>query len=706
MKAASRLIVCVLSVIGLILVPCALGGDQPDDGDPAGRVDQTPPKVVVPSVQGPGDRPKNPGTTTGTLSDLLERVQGADANRRAGLRADLLRQVQRVIPVVVIVDDAEGFLFVMSKWEGVYRFPVLWDDGSVESGEHIARFVRAFRPEKVLRIESDGAWDWSGDRAHKKQVFEAALCQSIADSGTQWDAVLGGLAGQGIMSPGIVLCDTNDAAWPAALALAAGRFQPIGFVERSGSVGPPMSPENADALERAAERLAAQHSNEWDTIGDEIDAVTLALNTGTMIKTGPGARDRISTSDRIGRREHNGSGVRWAWCGQIVGNESRSLYQAMCALFLSIDQAYIWDGYPSSPPWSAYDGTETAQILEQIGLRVELHDQPRYTIGDWQQRVVRGIGDLDGEPGSALLFLMNTKGASNAFDLPGGQSEEGKPGDMPMLTVPTALHIVHSFSLQRPMARTTVGGRLLERGVYLYAGSVDEPFLGGFLKTPLIAKRMGATMPFAAAVHFDNGKVWKIAVLGDPLVTMGRGGQRVEGGLELDGAIDLAERVRSLVAEGEYTQAIDDLVQLGRDSDASRLAMALMKDKPGLFTPSTALAAMPALYRDGRYTSMLDCYERLDQSGRSDGLMQDLLWLSSPYLLARGKSDVSLLARVEALLRANLRDGQKVADARRLAMHLRGRSLDAALGVLESLRPTLNENQRKMLDRAIRDVKR
>jgi hypothetical protein len=86
--------------------------------------------------------------------------------------------------------------------------------------------------------------------------------------------------------------------------------------------------------------------------------------------------------------------------------------------------------------------------------------------------------------------------------------------------------------------------------------------------------------------------------------------------------------------------------------------------------------------------------------------MQDLLWLSSPYLLARGGQDVDLLARVEALLRGNLREGQTISDAERLAMHLRSRSLDAALGVLESLRPDLSEGQRKMLDRAITRVKR
>ena len=199
---------------------------------------------------------------------------------------------------------------------------------------------------------------------------------------------------------------------------------------------------------------------------------------------------------------------------------------------------------------------------------------------------------------------------------------------------------------------------------------------------------------------------WKIAVLGDPLTSVGTAGSRVDAELRIDGLIDLDARVKDGVRSGDFVTAIEDLIMLGRDSDAARLAKALLDDKPEAFTPELALVVMPAMYRAGEYEAMVDCYERMDNAGRADGLMQDLLWLSSPYLLARGGQDIDLLARVEALLRGNLREGQTISDAERLAMHLRSRSLDAALGVLESLRPDLSEGQRKMLDRAITRVKR
>ncbi len=676
--------------------------------------DESPP--IVPSAQGNSqDQDTN---ITGSLSELMARIGEAHELLRPGLRASLLRQAQQSVPFVVIVDDAPSYLYAISQWEAMVRFPVLWDDGRVETHEHIARFVRAYKPDRVLRLSDNGAWAWDRERSARQRWIELALSKAMNEQSDDWRATLKSLHDQGVVSPGVVLTDAGDDAWAGALALAAGRMQPIGFMTRPGTISPPLEPDSADMIERAAERVASLTGRAWDTLGDEIDAVTLAMNTGTQIKTGPGDRDRIATSDRIGRREHNGAGERWAYCGQLIGSEAQSVYRAMCGLFLEIDQAFIWDGYESGVPWSQFDGTQAGQALEEAGLRVEVNDVPKNEINYWFQRGVRPVGDSAGGPGSSLLFLMNSKGAWSRYDLPGSFSEEGRPGDMPILRLPAALQLVHSFSLQRPYERKSVGGRLLERGVYVYAGSVDEPFLSGFYPTPLVAKRLAAGVAFGAAVRytksdippgqqgFNPSNVWKIAVLGDPLVTVGPAGKRLQADLLIDHLVDLDEQVKSDIKGGEYTNAVRDLVLLGRDEDAVRLAAALIRDKPEAFTPAMALCVMPAMQRTGDYVAMVDCYERMDNAGRKDPLMQDLLWLSSPYLLARGGQDASLLARVEALLRDNLRAGQEMSDAERLAMHLRTRSLDAALGVMESLRQGLNENQTRMLERAIARVKR
>lgn len=701
------------AAISLLLLgtcmPCAAQVES-HHTDPAGT---EPP--VVPSAQGAQD--ESDSKMTGSLPELFARIGEVEMIRRAGLKASLLRQAQQSLSFVVVVDDAPSYLYAISQWEGLARFPVLWDDGSVRGREDIARFVRAYKPERVLRLQDDGDWDWSKDRDERQERIELSLSKALSENSDDWEQSLASIQAQGIVSPGIVLTDAGDNAWTGALALAAGRFQPLGFMVKPADIFKPLEAQSGDAIERAAEQLATRSGRSWKERGDDIDAITLAMNTGTAIKTGAGDRDLVATSDRIGRTEHNGAGDRWAWCGQLIGSEAQSAYRAMCGLFLELDQAFIWDGYGNGPGWSDYDGTKAGEMLEIAGMKPEVNDAPKNTIEYWYQRMIRPIGSDEGGAGSALLMLMNSKGSSRRFDLDGGTQEEGYAGELPTLEVPAALHLVHSFSLQQPFQPKSIGGRLLDRGVYAYAGSVDEPFLSGFIPTPEVALRLGMGVAFGTAIRWQGEQVqgvqtmnpshvWKIAVLGDPLVTLGSAGRRVQADLLIDSIVDVDTQTKACLKDGDYTNALRGLVMLGRDDDASRLALALLKDRPQAVTPELALSAMGALQRAGEFESMVDCFEHLDNAGREDMLMRDLLWLVSPYLFARANQDESFDARVQALLRASLRSGQEVSDAERLAMHMRSRSMASALSVLESLRPGMNENQQRMLDRAIDRVKR
>ncbi len=689
----------------MLLAMCGPCAAQVGSGEP-----------VVPSPQ--GAEQEGDEKISGSLPDLFARMGEVEVTRRAGLKAALLRQAQQTLDFVVVVDDAQSYLYAISQWEGLVRFPVLWDDGSVRAREDIARFVRAYKPEQVLLMQDDGEWTWSRERPERQKLIEEALSKALDENTDDWRQTLSGLNAQGIVSPGVVLTDAGDEAWAGALALAAGRFQPIGFLESPASIYQPLEAEAGDRIERAAEHLAAITGRSWNALGDEIDAVTLAMNTGTQIKSGPGDRDRIATSDRIGRTERNGAGERWAWCGQLIGDEAASVYRAMCGLFLEIDQAFIWDGYGDGPGWSDYDGTKAGELLELAGMKPEVHDTPKNEINYWYQRMIRPIGSADAKAGSALLMMMNSKGAARKFDLDGGVAEEGRAGDVPILQVPGVLHLVHSFSLQQPFQPKSVGGRLLDRGIYAYAGSVDEPFLSGFVPTPEVARRLATGVAFGTAVRWRSQDIpravqglnpsnaWKIAVLGDPLITLGGAGRRVDAELTLDSLIDVDERVKTDLKDGDYANAMRGLVMLGRDDDASRLALALIKDKPESFDPQAAMSAMPALHRTGEFEAMVDCFEHMDNAGRDNALMRDLLWTASPYLFARGSQNPGLEARVQALLRASLREGQEINDAERLAMQLRSQSMSAALGVLESLRAGMSEGQQRMLDRAIERVKR
>src|SRR5262249_32291714 len=152
-----------------------------------------------------------------------------------------------------------------------------------------------------------------------------------------------------------------------------------------------------------------------------------------------------------------------AWCGQIFGNPEQSCYRAMCSLFLTSHKAWVFDGYGTGKPWSDYDGTAAGENLRKVGLTVEVLDTPRQGARDWRLRAARAV-DAD-------LILINSSGNPDFFNLEPGQC---KPGDIPFLEIPAALHMVHSWSVEFPKNRDTVGGRWFERGVFAYAGSVHE----------------------------------------------------------------------------------------------------------------------------------------------------------------------------------------------------------------------------------------
>lgn len=638
------------------------------------------------------DQSTKPAGTTTTIVDAIAAIGRAEPSRRAGLKASLMRQTQQIIPAVVVVTDSASYLSAIESWEGPVRFPVLFDDGTDRSQEDIARFVRGFGPEKVLVYKTDNHNALSDHLPEREQQIESTLAKALGDRVADWRAGMRALRGNGLFSPGLVVTDPMDDGWAAALALSAGRVQPIVFVDQQLELGArDLTVERADTLEVEIERAAESTGMEWRSIGDDLDAVTLVMNIGTRIKTGDGARDSLATTDRIGRADSNGSGARWAFCGQLIGSTSSTVYQAMCALFLEINSAFLWDGYANTEPWSRYDMTEAENQLAEFGIDAELHDQPGYTLDAWRRRITR--------PVDAGLILLNSKGSSRRFDLPGGGASSG---DVPILERPSVIHMVHSFSMQKPTAGWTIGGRLLERGVYAYAGSVDEPYLNGFVPSPLIARRLGGSIAFASAVRYDDGKPWKIAVLGDPLITIGPAGLRMPMPEMSDGFIDLDARSGERVKSGDFGGAIRDLVLLGRDHDAARLAMALMKDRPLAFTEDAARAAIPALFREGEHGAVVDAYEHLDVDDRESDAVRDVLWASGRAILLRGGD-----ARVEALLRSALRKNSEISDAEELAMFLRRRSLDDAVALLESLRARYlnNNSEQRNLDNAIKRVR-
>lgn len=654
---------------------------------------------ITPDLPEPITPPKQ---TTTTFGEVFASVESAQPNRRAGLRSSLLAQSMQVVPMVVIVESPGAYLDAISGWEGPIKYPILYDDGTDLSREHIARFVRAFDPERVVRVTADGSSKWGSTAQARQSAINAAFAGAIQQQEPDWRATLDAIEETGVVSPGVVVIDPMDRHWAGGLALAAGRFEPIIYLSGPKNDGKELEPSQAAAINQAIEQGLIKLGRSFNQIGDETDAITLALRTGIKVRVGPQDRDRRATTDLIGRAADSLGGMRWAWSGQLMGSTSSGVYQAMCSLFLPIESAFIWDGYPTDGDWARYDGTEASDVLSGTGMVTELFDSPRASLAGFKGRASSG-------PVDASLILMNTKGAQAYFDLPMAPEGQGKPGDLPMLAKPSALHIVHSFSLSNPHNPKTLGGRWLERGVYLYAGSVDEPFLSGFVPTPMVARRMLGQLAFASAVHYDDGQAWKIAVIGDPLKTVGPCGTRLDPDadaidtmIEQWGGEQLDSRAKQQLKSGDYTGAIEDFVLVGRDEAVVRLASALLRDKPEAIDDDGAKMVIQAAMRQKEHELVLDCFERLSAGARTDSMTLDALWMAGRYRLLRFSDD-----RAMALLRTNLRDPQIVQDAEEIAKVIRQRSLSEAVTFLESIRPDLpHAGQARMLNQALERLRK
>jgi hypothetical protein len=628
------------------------------------------------------------------LGERLLRIQGAAT----------------VSDTVVIVGDAPSYLAAISAWSPTRRFPVLIDDGSERAREDIARFVRGFAARRVVRWSVKGAEGEVGEKEAPPVVLDPPSFARL-EASQAWGTVAGawGMAvteekpateeamaahwrAKGHKPPGVVVVATGDRAWTAGVALAAGWGQPLIFATPAGGmVDHSWAPQQADALAAAVERACEASGWTWRGLGDEIEAVTLAMNVPSRIDKG--GNEFLALTDRVGRL---GTGLnaqaRWAWCGQVFGDAARGAYMAMCSLFLKPGGAWIFDGYPDTPPWNVYGGAKAAEVAGQVGLtEVEVISPPRGGAHDWRLRV--------GSPVTAGLVMVNTKGNADFFDLEPGRCV---PGDVPILGVPAALHMVHSWSLLFPGKRELLGGRWIDRGVYAYCGSVHEPFLSAFTPTPVAVGRLMSGAPVGAAWRLDQGPMWKITIIGDPLhVALGRplrdSQEPALGGETGSAPTSVDAGLRGLLTGGEFERAFVAMALCGRDADIARLAAALLDDRERAATVDSraALAAVYPAFRAGRGELIVPLMARMNPPEQAAA--RDALWLWA-YPRLGDPQDVAMLD----MLRQNVRPEQIEQDARVLAAAWSTRFGSAAVaGLFEQLRGAFaGEAQRTELEKA------
>ncbi|MEO1007612.1 MAG: hypothetical protein AAFX79_03535 [Planctomycetota bacterium] len=570
--------------------------------------------------------------------------------QRLGARVRALDRAVRVSPFVVVVRDERSFVEAVASWTAAARYPVLLDDGTWLAREGIARFVRAFEPEAVFGWSAEGgAEDWSADE--RREAIEGAVRRVWGVSGDASAGMAGAIEqwrSLGLTPAGAIVADPGDAAWPAALALAAGRAQPIVWMPVAGGANQAIEAADAELLCAAIEARLDGLGVAWRGLGDDVDAITLCANAPARIEGPP--HGTIALTARLGRMgSASREAGRWAWTGQIFGSSARSAYAAMSSLFLTPRRAWLFDGYPQTPPWTNYDVQPAAGIYRQIGLGLAIDDAPRQGVADLLERAA--------SPVDAQLIAFNTKGRVTEFHLEPGTASAR---DVPVLATPAAVYVVHSFSAQRPGIRTSVAGAWLDRGAFAYFGSVDEPGLQSFVPQVTLAARLGSLYPFAAAVREDGLlENRKLAFFGDPLWMLdAQPPQRIDAVPPLANLRTFPQAVGPGVADGIW-----GLRMSGDDARAAEVVLDALRVAPDSVDSGVAAAGLGALFAMGERTGFAAAFARLDPEAAEDPAVRDLAWHALRPLLL----DDRAAATIARVLSGHVRPQRLATDALELA---------------------------------------
>ena len=567
---------------------------------------------------------------------------------RFGARSEWLAQKQGVLNQVVLVPDGATYLDEIRQWTIDRRWPVL-----IEDDQFTPLFLQSFAPERVFRRASIGAMPPAEARA--AAIEGAAAHAWVPGAASMKEA----LAGRGVPSIGVVLYDPADPAWPAAVALAAGRGQLI--VPLAGNWGAPndqLDPDRTTALCDAVRDAVAGTGLAWNGLGDEVDAVTICRSMagkgtpGERIEFaspfGPARRNEpIATTDAVCRIADGRTPRRWAIAGWIFGSEARSAYAAMCSLFLVQKSAWLNDcvAYPSNPGARLYEVREATELLAKSGFAAETIRFAPGGVAAWRQRAAAGW--------STDLQFINSMGNVDTFTIL--QDHDAKVREIPAIGRPMGLHMIHSFSLAAPESPICVGARWLDHGVFAYVGSVHEPTLNAFVPPALVAQRIAVGVPLLVAGRWLEGegdRCWRVQTIGDPLWTPSPGllrgaiapAQPREGLVDLKSAAIEAIKVMNAAPTGATAlTAMRCVSRLGRPDFAGTVWASAMK--AGVAKESAPTALMP-LFLWRNLDAVAQAIELIEQPSLSQ---LDLMWTLAAAPLEAGQ--VANRATIETLVR-------------------------------------------------------
>lgn len=613
---------------------------------------------------------------------------------RLGVRAADVEQKIAVMDRVVLVPDEATYLDEIGRWTTEAQWPVL-----IEDDRWTPLFVRGFKPSQVFR-RTDRAAPLPTDRAARQQAIRGTVAKVWG--GTMQMIPAAAFAKVGLVPAGVVVASTDDPAWTAAVALAAGRGQLVGFLDGGfGQPGDVLDATRIETLANGVTDLFRSSRFQFAALGDQLDACTICRTIAARCTPNlpaalrfqaPGApptdpKEPLAVTDVLCR---NTNGSRYAFCGVIWGDAARSAYVAMCSLFLTRERFTFLNSYGEGGDFSPFGVAMIQEKFEQAGYksRVLLNDDT--TLRAWHQRSMGGI-DTD-------VLFVNTSGLSNTFDLglPGQTPpvNQGSALDIPLLARPLALHFVHSFSLQNPGSPGTIGSRWLEHGVYAYVGSVQEPFLPAFVPPDPVMQRLASMVPFLIAARHWEGPFavpWRITTIGDALMLAPAPARPIRRrlGAEVAEPSSAAGAGRTLESLREsatallracqaeptpqnFDRAFRELARLGDDEVAAKLwsVAAARGARDG-----AAAAALGALFRSRDLDAFVDAFRAVNGP---DQEALDMLWMLA---MPRFQSIDSV--ELVDLLAAYPRPAQMEVDLIRLApVMARVRSRDFARSML------------------------
>ena len=405
---------------------------------------------------------------------------------------------RQVIDLVCLVPDAATFFEAIATWDQGHYFPILIDDVELNF-----KFLRAFKPARIVRFPSR-AGAVAADRVWKKAVD--AVGRSWAAEDATPDRITPGdtrAIDLGPLPPGIVLSNPESPALAGAVALAAGRFQPLMKWETARRFNDVLATSEATDLALGLEGEIAGRIPKYGALGDDCDFVTLAGDYPYkyLVNGQPCAfDDLILRSGQTGRR--------WAFAGRLMGDPVQSVYRAMCALFLHPTAALMYNTYnEKDSPWSDYSMTTAAPRLAK-SLPTTHRSGVRAGLAGWHQTF---------DPVNAFgLIILNTHGGATTFHLENGP---GQTADVPE-TEPVAVLMIHSFSAEAPTDPDTIAGRWLANGAYAYFGSMNEPFLQAFRPPGLVTSFLADNLPIVVAerktIGESQAEPWRLVYFGDP----------------------------------------------------------------------------------------------------------------------------------------------------------------------------------------------